>query len=290
MNVLYFDSDLTDNERRQGLYQGQLFTYSPFGATYSFCYFADALIREAFAGFDPEYAQWELPVNQYVDILKALKPRFIHHNKSKEFIQQILRDKGCDLNKTYFDLPRLRTSTSDGYLTSGIAYAFHPHRDTWYSAPMSQVNWWIPIYTMAEENGLALHPKYWSRPIANDSREFSYQEWVNGSRKTCAENISSDKRWQPSPQERVEMDSELRIIPEPGGIIMFSAAHLHASVPNTSGKTRFSIDFRTINIDDVVAGVGAPNIDTACKGEALVDFIRASDFAPFPEELIYQTV
>ena len=33
----------------------------------------------------------------------------------------------------------LRTSTSDDYLTSGISYSFHPHRDTWYSAPFSQL-------------------------------------------------------------------------------------------------------------------------------------------------------
>ncbi|ELR71636.1 hypothetical protein C900_02444 [Fulvivirga imtechensis AK7] len=289
MNAIYFDPDLTDNERRQGLYQGRLFTYSPSEATKAFCSFTDDLIRKAFAGLDPEYAQWELPVNRYVEILKALKPEFIHHLRSKEFIQQILREKGCDLDKTYFDVPRLRTSTSDGYLTSGIAYAFHPHRDTWYSAPMNQINWWMPIYDITAENGLSFHLKYWTRPIENDSVEFSYQEWMQASRKTCAENINADTRWQPSPRERVEVDSELRIVPGSGGIILFSAAHLHASVPNTSGKTRFSIDFRTINIDDVVARKGAPNIDTACKDLTLGDFIRASDFLPLPEELAYQT-
>ncbi len=35
-------------------------------------------------------------------------------------------------------------------LIGGIAYAFHAHRDTWYSAPMCQINWWIPIF---EVNG-----------------------------------------------------------------------------------------------------------------------------------------
>jgi hypothetical protein len=40
-----------------------------------------------------------------------------------------------------FDMPRLRSSTSDNYLTTGIAYEWHPHRDTWYSAPQCQINW-----------------------------------------------------------------------------------------------------------------------------------------------------
>ena len=65
---------------------------------------------------------------------------------------------------TYFDGPRMRTATSDGYLTSGIAYAFHPHRDTWYSAPFCQINWWIPIYDIEPVNALAFHPRYWSHP------------------------------------------------------------------------------------------------------------------------------
>jgi hypothetical protein len=88
-------------------------------------------------------------------LLAELKPRFIHHPKSKELIRSLLASFGCDLDRTYFDVPRMLTSTSDDYLTSGISYAFHPHRDTWYSAPFSQLNWWIPIYPMVPENVMA---------------------------------------------------------------------------------------------------------------------------------------
>jgi hypothetical protein len=66
----------------------------------------------------------------------------------------------CDLEKTYFDVPRLRTSTAGGYLTSEIAYAFHPHCDTWYSAPQCQTNWWFPVYEIELSNGTAFHPRY----------------------------------------------------------------------------------------------------------------------------------
>src|SRR2546425_8585889 len=33
------------------------------------------------------------------------------------------RELGCDLSRTYFDVPRMRTATSDAYLTAGLAYA-----------------------------------------------------------------------------------------------------------------------------------------------------------------------
>jgi hypothetical protein len=54
-------------------------------------------------------------------------------------------------------------------------------------------------------------------------------------------------------------------------------------VPNTSGRTRFSIDFRTVNIDDVVSRREAPNVDSECTGTSLRDFLRASDFERISE-------
>ena len=53
-------------------------------------------------------AQYSMSVEKYVEILAQLKPKFIHHPKSKQLIQGILQDFGCDLDKTYFDVPRLR--------------------------------------------------------------------------------------------------------------------------------------------------------------------------------------
>jgi hypothetical protein len=71
-----------------------------------------------------------------------------------------------------------------------------------------------------------------------------------------------------------------------GGIIMFSGAQLHSTVPNTSGKTRFSIDFRTVHLDDLVAKKGAPNIDSECTGTSLRDFLRTSDLSRVPDDVV----
>ena len=68
--------------------------------------------------------------------------------------------------------------------------------------------------------------------------------------------------------------------------MLFSAAQLHSTVPNTCGVTRYSIDFRTVHLDDVCSRNGAPNIDSACTGTTLRDYIRAADFAHLPEEAI----
>ena len=50
----------------------------------------------------------------------------------------------------------------------------------------------------------------------------------------------------------MQLEPQVRVVPEAGGVMIFSGNQLHSTVPNTSGRTRFSIDFRTVNIDDVV--------------------------------------
>lgn len=286
MNALFFDSEVDDNHRRKLLYDGDFFVFSPTPGSRALCEFARELAAEAFAPHDPKKAQFEMPVEEYAAVLEKLKPKFIHHARSKQLIQELLKEHGCDLSKTYFDVPRLRTATSDNYLTSGLAYAFHPHRDIWYSASQCQINWWMPVYDIVPENCMAFHPKYWSQPIKNSSRDYNYYRWNKESRGTAAKQIKSDTRKQPRPEEPVELDPQLRIVSKVGGIILFSAAHLHSTVPNTSGFTRFSIDFRTVHSDDVKEIVGAPNIDSDCTGTSLRDFLSGSDLSRLPEDLV----
>jgi hypothetical protein len=286
MHAIYVDSPASDDVRRERLYDGDLFVYSPRPATSALCEFGRQMAEEAFAPHDPETAQDEMEVEDYAALLADLKPRFIHDPESKRLIQEMLTDLGCDPEKVYFDVPRMRSSTSHGYLTSGIAYAFHPHRDTWYSAPQSQFNWWLPIYPISADNGLAFHPRYWYTPIKNSSRSYNYAVWNATSRKEAAKHVKSDTRVQPKPEEDIELDPQIRPICEPGGLIIFSAAQMHSSVPNTSGRTRFSIDFRTVHIGDAIEERGAPNIDSECTGTTMGDYLRISDLAHVPDEVI----
>jgi hypothetical protein len=286
VSAVFFDSSASDDERRERLYAGDLFFYSPRPSILALRDLARTMVEEAFGGLDPIVAQRELPVERYVDILARLKPAFIHHPECKILLRALLAEMGCELEKVYFDVPRLRTSTSDGYLTSGIAYAFHPHRDTWYSAPQCQLNWWFPVYEILPTNAMAFHPHYWSNPIRNSSRIYNYDRWNAESRSEAAKHIHSDTRPQPRAEEPFAADPQIRLIPNPGGLILFSGAQMHSTVENTSGRTRFSVDFRTVHLDDVAHRRGAPNVDSACTGTTLRDYLRATDLAHLPEDLI----
>jgi hypothetical protein len=286
MHSIYVDAELGDDERRQKLYDGDLFVYSPRRSTLALTEFAGELARQAFAPLDPETAQFEMAVEDYAALLAELKPRFIHHPESKRLIQEMLTDFGCDPEQVYFDVPRMRSSTSNDYLTTGIAFAFHPHRDTWYSAPYVQLNWWLPIFEIGADNGLAFHPKYWETPVRNSSRIYNYADWNATSRTIAATQIGVDTRVQPVPEEEVELVPQIRPICKSGGIILFSGAQLHSSVPNTSGRTRFSIDLRTVHLGDALAGRAAPNIDSDCTGTTMGDYLRVSDLEHVPAGVV----
>lgn len=286
LDTVYFDPQASDQNRREQLYDGRLFVFSPRAATVALCDFARKMIEEAFAGKDPLSAQYSMPVEEFVSICAPLKPAFIHHPATLKLIGDVVEQLGCDLSDTYIDVPRLRMVTHGGYLTSGVGYAHHPHRDTWYSAPMCQLNWWLPIYPFNAESSMAFHPRYWSEGIKNGSRAFNYYQWNADGRKNAAKHIKSDTRVQPHAEEPLQLEPQVRLVCPAGGIVLFSAAQLHSTVPNTSGSTRYSLDFRTVNIQDLRSGKGAPNIDSAPTGTSLRDFRCARDFSPIPEDLV----
>lgn len=282
MTAVHHDSPLTDDARRARIYAGDLFVYSSVPAVLKLVELAKGMIRDTFGVLDPELAQKDMPVAEYAAKLAALKPAFIHHPDCKRLLPEILTSLGCDAEQTFFDVPRMRTSTSDGYLTTGIAYAFHPHRDTWYSAPFNQINWWLPIFPLAPDNCMAFHPQFWANPLKNTSVDYNYQEWNRIARYAAAKQIGVDERTQPRAVEPVQIDPDIRLLPAPGGILCFSAAQLHSSVPNTSGRTRFSIDFRTVHLGDVQTLRGAANIDSRPSGTTMGDYLRCTDLSHLP--------
>jgi hypothetical protein len=124
-NTVYYDSAALDAVRRQHLYDGRLFVFSPRRSILDFVAFARSMIEDASGDLDPRIAQDSMAIERYAELLGKLKPMFIHHCESKRHLQAILEGLGCDLKKTYFGVPRMRTSTSSNYLTAGIAYARH---------------------------------------------------------------------------------------------------------------------------------------------------------------------
>lgn len=286
MPDIHYDSAMSDDERRGRLFEGDVFVYSPRRSTLALVDFARAMIEDAFRPLEPQSAQFDLSVQQFVDTFGPVKPRFIHHARTAALLRDVVAEFGSDLDATFVDVPRLRGATSDRYLTAGVGYAFPPHRDTWWSAPLAQLNWWLPIYDYTAESSMAFHPDYWLKPVRNGSEEFNYYHYNAVGRKEAARHVTADTRKQPGPREPMDLEPQIRIVCPVGGLILFSAAQMHSTVPNASGRTRFSIDFRTVDLADLESGAGAPNVDTRSEGTSLRDFRRARDGSAMPDEVV----
>lgn len=285
MAAVYFDASASDDERRAGLYAGSIYINSATKSSLALVSLARHMLEEAFAPHDPRTIHRHLSAEQVAAILGTLKPRFVHHPECKTLIRDMMLENRVDIDKTYFDVPRMRSAYPSHFLSSGIAYAFHAHRDTWYSAPMCQINWWFPIYPIEAGNGMGFYPDYFDKPVKNNSEIYNYYEWNTKHRASAAQHVKSDTREQPKPQEKINPPSLCYVSP-PGSPILFSGAQLHETIPNATDMARYSIDFRTVHLDDVIAHRGAPNIDSRCTGTTMRDYLRTSDLQHIPEDVI----
>jgi hypothetical protein len=288
MVAIILNSRSSDRERRNALFAGQYLLNSASPATLALVAHAEAMIGAALGPHDPQTAQDDLDVATFIARVGPLKSAFTNHLRTKELVRDILLEYGADLRRTYFDVPRLRVAPHGGYLSAGVSYAYAAHRDTWYSSPHSQVNYWMPVFQVTPDRAMSMFPEYWERPVPNSSGDFDYDEWCRVGRQQAASQTKVDTRKHPLPLAAIDTRSDTRICGMPGDVLMFSSAHLHSTAPNTSGKTRFSIDFRTLHLDDIAEGRGAPNIDTRARGTTLGDFLRADDFAKIASEIVEQ--
>jgi hypothetical protein len=288
MNIIRLNPTFNHDELRKKLFDGEFILLTPNNSLRALVDLARGMASDAFPDHEPWLAQHHLPVEDFIKRASPLKSRFTNDARTKEVIRDVLAESGCNLERTYFDVPRLRVVSSDGYLVSGVGYAYKAHRDTWYSSPNAQLNWWLPVYDLMPSQTMSMYPGYWNKSIANTSGDFDYVEWCRVGRTNATTQGSVDTRQHPLPSETVDPTTELRFVLKTAETLLFSAAHLHATAPNNSGQTRFSIDFRTVNLDDLTTGVGAPDPDNASKGTTLRDFIRASDFQPIPEDVCSQ--
>jgi len=205
----------------------------------------------------------------HVTTPEDLQSRFRADSPAEECLRAALEQVGVDAAGTCWDRPFLRVQppSQDGAGTLGL------HRDTWSSNVYQQVNWWTPIRPVTPDRTIAFYPAYWRKPIANTSAGWDLEEIRTGRK------AGRDVPLVPEPTEPVDAAAELRIVIEPGDLLAFSGAHLHASVPNSTAEPRLSVEVRTVSVDDVEQGRGAPNLDGAAPRVPLDWFRRMTDGA-----------
>lgn len=165
-----------------------------------------------------------------------------------------------------------RQSTPRARTTATIAF----HRDTWGSNLYAQTNWWAPIYPITTGRTFALYPHLWQQALRNCSADFDMRALLERSHRDGRNAVDADEAI-PHLLEAIDPQQGVAVDIAPGSLIAFSGAHAHAGVGNSTGLTRISFETRSVLIDDVLAGLGAPNIDGHAPWRTPGLFRRMSD-------------
>ena len=195
------------------------------------------------------------------------------------------RRPGFAAEHTHYDLPKPRTSFPVGHLTTGVAFAFPWHRDVWYSAPAQQINWWLPIFPVRDDNAMGFDLASFDRAVPNSSDGFDYYE-NNASR--LHHRDAGDPR-APGPAGSAWTTSPPRSwssCPRPARSCCSPAPSCTPrSRTRPGGPGSASISGRSTS-RDLLAGRGAPLVDVYCTGTAIRDFINVADESSFDEETV----
>jgi hypothetical protein len=272
---------IDDAQRGELLFRGDLVVFEQVPALSELCILTDRLAGEALAPF--EGASY-VPSggNQYDDALDGLRERFRKAADAKALFRAALEHVGVDVERTCWDWLHLRIQLPERAATRDRG-TLGFHRDTWASNVYAQTNWWTPISPLTSERTIAFYPAYWSRPLANTSADWDLEVIRARRRSARLGQERVDVPLVPEPCGAVDTSSELRMVIQPGDLLCFSGAHLHASVPNTSDRARVSVEVRTVNLDDLARSREAPNIDGRAPRVALGWFRRIPDGQPLAD-------
>lgn len=194
-------------------------------------------------------------------------------------------EAGVDPKATCWDRPRLRVQQSGSgvddvansakFGTGKFSSTLPPHRDTWASNIYQQLQWWMPLCRIDAGRTVCFYPDLFEREVPNGSGDWDFD--------ALRERRKLGLPYPQLPELRAEAESVLRaseavpVVVDPGDVVIFSGAHLHASVVNTTGVTRYSAEIRSVSVDDVRAGLGAPNVDGRAPRVPLHWFKRVED-------------
>jgi hypothetical protein len=216
---------------------------------------------------EPEFAEHKLSPAQHFLQISKLRQELYSSPTWKKNTFEFFQSLKLPLDEYWIDTPRIRAIVTTKNQSPLAKPAYYIHRDTWYGNSQSQINFWIPLCDISRENGFCFYLDYFDKPIKNNSHLFNYEIWkASGGYQST--NIN---KFFPTIQEELKSHKIYHVNLPSEGVLIFSSAHLHATNPNTTDKTRFSIDIRIVHKKDFHDKLGAINVDNFSVGLNIQD-------------------
>ena len=265
---------------RAAIYGGAVFQLAPTPASRALVGDALAAMREALGAADDEAVrdvQARLAPEDFFARIGALRRTFYLGALFHDHVRRVIAACGWDPGGVAFDPLRLRVVAHRGHEDPRAAAVYYPHRDTWYGHPQSLITWWIPLHDLAPHETFVFHPERFAEAVPNNSEIFDYDAWVRDgwSLKVGWQDRDAGLRAKyPGAIGNVDGGPALGFAAARADNLLFSGAQFHRTLPQTTGRTRFSLDFRVVALADHARGLGAPNADNRSRGSALPDYVQ----------------
>ncbi len=263
---------------RRAIYDGGVFLIAPTAASMRLSAATLAAVEAELGGDGPpREAQFRLDDQAFFDRVGRLRKQIYTGTAYHAMLRDVVASCGFDSRRIAFDPARLRVVAHRGFENPRAAPVYHAHRDTWYGHAQALITWWIPLHDLTQEETFVFFPEDFQRQVPNDSERFDYDRWTlaGADLKIGWQNRDDGLRaLYPSLTGEARPGRRVGFSCPASAVLLFSGAHLHQTLPNTSGRTRFSLDFRTVDRDDHARGLGAPNVDNRSTGSALRDYIQ----------------
>lgn len=262
---------------RRSIYEGAVVRLAPTSASRELVAAVLAAIEAELGDDGPiRLAQFRLDAATFFERVGRLRKAIYTGPRFQQLLRAVIASCGFNAARTAFDPIRLRTVASGGHANPLAAPVYLAHRDTWYAHSQALITWWVPLHDLAAAETFEFCPDDFARAVANDSERFDHDAWTAAgpdlkigwqNRQDGARAAYPGLIGAPPPGRRVGFSCRA------GEILLFAGAQFHQTLPQASGQTRFSLDFRTVHLDDHAQGLGAPNVDNRSTGSALRDYV-----------------
>jgi hypothetical protein len=269
------------------LYLGAIVRFRDLASMRDLIAFTQRLVEAALAPAAPVDSHEGRDDEERAQVYAAVRRKFANSPEVKRLWRDVFLDAGLDVEQTARDQLVLRFNPpvapeQEHSGRRGVG-TVHLHRDTWGTNLYAQINWWAPVYPLDPGRTLIFHPRLFDRPVDNSSAGFDIADVMQRSRE--APESVRNAEMVPRPRDPLDDGEGIPVLIEPGEVIAFSAQHVHGGVANRTGRTRISLETRTLFIPDHVRGRGARNVDGRARWMTPGIFRRVTDGEPLDKVL-----
>ncbi|MBE8158914.1 MAG: hypothetical protein HAW59_05935 [Betaproteobacteria bacterium] len=266
------------------VFAGELLLFPPAPAIKKLLARVRQIARESFSCAHPPHAHRIYSRAEFLRRAETAQKR-VNSPECKPLFAEVLAENGIAADGLFWDTLGLRVAppvkNAADFNKRGFRSHVAAHRDTWGAGFQAQINWWAPVWPLAARRTIGFYFSYWTRPLPNTTAEWSFKEFLE-SRKKSADGRAA--KYPSAPQSKTPPDeTPLPVLIKPGELLCFSSAHLHASVFNKTPLTRFSLEIRTLHLEDLQRGRGAPNVDNESRQPLLGLYSSVKNGAPLKE-------